>query len=786
MTWNTAAMRRHRQFESRSGAAAPGRRRLRRGTRALALGLAGALFAGPMMTSAPAGAQDPRAAVAGSVQRAERALAAGEVEVAESALRDAVREGWSLIGNVQLASPGAPERLDAAAASFDRARRVSTRLRAPSLSLARVLVQRGGDGDFDAAKALLRDLISRTPRDGESRRLLAQTLVSSGDTEAAVLVLEEGWSFDADGAAGARPGADLETAFALATGYLRLQKLDRAAPLFTIVAERRPIAETRVLIGRMYRDFGHLEAATRWLEEALDMKADVRRARYYLGTVVLLRLGMDGLEPAIAHFEAELKLAPDDPMTQLYLGSALVEDRQLERSLPLLDEAAGWAPVAFDAERYKGRALLSLGRPEEAVSWLERAFEKSAAASSRDLAEMHYQLGSALRQLGRGDDAKHHFARAKDLGRELAAEQREKFESFVRDEVSRSGDEAVDPLRDGAVGGAFAGLGAEQRSELEASTRLMTARASMNLGVLDARAGRFERAALHFEEARAAEPTLPDLDRSLAMAQYQAGRHADAIPALLRAEGAASGDARTALRRTLALAHLNVGADADAVRLLADDPDRPTTPALQMAYAVALVRSDRAAEAAPLFDQLLSVGEEWPALHVALGQARAHEGDWNAAEASLRRALELDPDVADARESLGEIYLRQGELDAAVDVLEGELERRPDHVNARYLLATALDLNGRSVNAVGHLELLLASVPRHGDGRYLLGKILLAEGDASAAIEQLEAAKALSPEDANVHYQLGQAHQRRGDRESAQGYFESFRRLKAEQRGEAP
>ncbi|MEM8994343.1 MAG: tetratricopeptide repeat protein [Acidobacteriota bacterium] len=766
-------MRRSRQSRSRYRAAA------------LALGAAAALLTGSGVASTPAEAQDPRAALAGSVQRAERALGAGEVELAESALRDAVREGWSLIGDLQLAA-GAPANLDAAAASFEHARRASTRLRGPSLSLARVLVQRGDDGDFEAAKSLLRDLISRNPRDGESRRVLAQTLVSSGDTRAAVLVLEEGWAFDAEGADGARPGADLETAFALATGYLRLEKLDRAAPLFDIVADRRPIAETRVLVGRMYRDFGHLDAATAWLEEALEMKLDVRRARYYLGTVVLLRLGMDGLGPAIEHLEAELELAPDDPMTQLYLGSALVEDRQLERSLPLLEAAAGWGPVAFDAERYRGRALLSLGRPQEAAEWLERAFAKSAAAaSSRDLAEMHYQLGSALRQLGRADEAKHHFDRAKDLGRELAAEQREKFESFVRDEVSRSGEEAIDPLREGA-GGGYAGLRAEERSDLETSTRLMTARASMNLGVLDARAGRFERAAGHFEVARAAEPTLPDLDRSLAMAHYRAGRHAEAIPALERAAAAASGDVRVALRRTLALAHLNVGADAEAVPLLEDDPGRSTTPALQMAYAVALVRSDRAAEAAPLFDRLLAVGEEWPALHVALGQARAHEGDWKAAEASLRRALELDPEVADARESLGEIYLRKGELAAAVDVLEGEIERRPEHVNARYLLATALDLDSRSADAVGHLERLLATTPRHGDARYLLGKILLAEGDAAAAIEQLEAAKALAPEDANVHYQLGQAHQRRGERDLAAGYFESFRTLKAAQRGGAP
>lgn len=733
--------------------------------------------------ASPATAQDPRLELVSSVQRAEQALASGEVELAESALRDAVREGWALIGRLQTAA-GGDGALDAAAESFELSRRASTRVRAPSMSLARTLLQRRKGDDLDDAKRWLRDLISRDPRDGAARRLLAQALVSSGEMEAAVLVLEEGWALDATAVDAARPDADLETAFALATGYLRLQKLERATPLFELIAERRPIAETRVLIGRMYRDFGHLDAATEWLEGALEMEADVRRARYYLGTVVLLQLGMDGLVAAIEHFEAELALSPDDPMTQLYLGSAMVENRQLETALPLLEKAANWSPVAFDAERYRGRALLALGRPADAEVWLGRAFSKSAGASNRDLAEMHYQLGSALRQLGRAEEAKPHFASAKDLGRELAAEQREKFERFVRDEVSRA-EQAVDPLRQESDGG-LAALDGQERGGLEASTRLMTARASMNLGVLDARAGRFDRAAGHFEVARAADPGLPDLDRSLAMAHYQAGRHRQAIPALERALEAASDDLRVSLARTLALSHLNVGDAAEAARLLGQDPTRIASPPLQMAYAVALVRSGRAAEAAPLFDQLLEVGAEWPALHVALGQAKAHDGNFAAAESSLRRALELDPDVADARESLGEIYLRQGQLDAAADVLRGELERRPGHVNARYLLATALDLNSRSSDAVGHLERLLALEPRHSNGRYLLGKILLAEGDAASAIEQLEAAKRLAPSDANVHYQLGQAYQRSGDRESARESFDSFRQLKAEQRGDAP
>ncbi len=47
-----------------------------------------------------------------------------------------------------------------------------------------------------------------------------------------------------------------ETTFALATGYLRIGKADRADALFAAVAAEHPQPETYVLIGRIYRDAG--------------------------------------------------------------------------------------------------------------------------------------------------------------------------------------------------------------------------------------------------------------------------------------------------------------------------------------------------------------------------------------------------------------------------------------------------------------------------------------------------------------------------------------------------
>ena len=78
----------------------------------------------------------------------------------------------------------------------------------------------------------------------------------------------------------------------------------------------------------------------------------------------------------------------------------------------------------------------------------------------------------------------------------------------------------------------------------------------------------------------------------------------------------------------LALAWLNTESYAKAAELLQDDPERETDPSLQFAYGMALVKSDRAAEAERVFAQLLRAHGDSAELSVLLGQAHAQQGDF--------------------------------------------------------------------------------------------------------------------------------------------------------------
>lgn len=713
------------------------------------------------------GDPDPATALDRALVEAEESLRLGEVQVAESRYRSALLEGWLLMGALEVAEG----RLSEAKAAFEAARVSSVETRRAVASLALVLMDLG---EAPQAVSLLRDRLAGRPDDVAARRLLARALVATGRPGEAVQELEDARTLAPD---------DPELAFALATGHLRLGNSAAAAELFAQVAALRPLAETQVLIGRTYRDFREYSQARAALQRALEMNPQVRRAHYYLGTVALMLEERAGIGTAIRHFQQELRLDPEDPLVNFYLGSALAEERRFQEALPTLEIASRVESLRLDALRYLGRCYLGLDRPADAAAALQTALElaTSQAGGEEHLSSLNYQLGLALRRQGDEAGAAMHFAEAERHATRSVATSRERLARYLDDidepEISQ---EAFTP----PIGSPLTALDSPQRIRLREHLTTSLARAYFNLGVLHTRSGRFARAARLLRRSAGLDPGFPQVQRSLGVALFNAQRFDEAIEPLGRALEQEPDD--DLLRRTLALAHLNAGGYERTAELLREDAARSRDPNLQYAYIVALVRSDRGAEARPLFEKLLTDHADWPELHVLLGQALAQDGDYPGAIGHLQRAVELDGDVAEARSTWGEIYLRQGRLAAAEEAFREELEHHPDHRESRYLLATVLEMHGRSAEAEEILESLLEAEPSFADGRYLLGKILLAGGAAERAVEQLEAAAALAPDDANIRYQLVQAYQRLERPELARRELEIYRDLKKRQREGPP
>jgi tetratricopeptide (TPR) repeat protein len=717
---------------------------------------------------------DQLAALDRTVGSAEESLRAGERQVAESRYRTALLEGWMLLGGIYA---GHGQLADARHA-FERASASAVENREALQSLAVVQLQMG-----DAATALdtLTRLASISPASVAVRRTLAQALIAGGKAAEAVQELEEAHALAPD---------DPELTFALASGYLRLDKLDAADRLFAQVAATRPLPQTYVLIGRTYRDFGYYDRARTALGRALKMDPRVRRAHYYLGTAAVMQEGVVRLDEAIAEFRQELRLSPGDPPTTLRLGMALTEARKYDEAMPVLESAVRVTSPFPDAWLYLGRCQLALSRASDAIASFRRALAtatpegpSASAVEQARLRTIHYQLATALRQTGAAADAEREFGEAQRLSARRAEAAREELAQYMADSPEGSPAATQTAAFPIDVTG-FEKSTAAEREMVASRVRATLARAYLNLGIMQAQANRFARAAEVFEEAALIDPAFPQVQYSLGVAYFNAEQFDKAAAALTRALEQQPGNADT--RRMLALAAMNAEDYTRAADLLRDDPKRASDPSLQYVYGLSLVRSNRAQEAEQIFSRVLAEHPNLPELNVALGQAYAAQGDYEAAVKSLRRAIDLKSDVAEANASLGVIYLEQGQLSAATASLRAELASHPDNLKARYTLATVLDLDGHGDDALGELRAIVAVKPTNADARYLFGKILLARGAAADAVAHLEVAARLAPDVPNIHYQLGLAYQRMGRTELAAHEFEIFQHLKDKKRGGEP
>ena len=610
---------------------------------------------------------------------AEASLRQNEIQVAESHFRQALAEGWQVVGALEMAEGRVADARDA----YLRASTSAVDSGAALYWLALVHLQAG-----EAAKsvAILSRLSRANPRDVPTRRLFAQALIADGHPEEAVQELEEARATHPD---------DPELTFNLASGYLRLKKLEAAERLFNELVRAKPLAATYVLIGRTYRDAGYLDQARVALQTALKKDPRVRRAHYYLGTLSGVAEGGTQLDDAIAEFQQELKLAPGDSLTNLRLGMALVEAQRPAEALPPLQAAIRSQAASPVAHFFLGRCQLALGKPAEAVTSLRKALElvQAPPVDETRAGLVHYQLGRALRELGNEQEAAQHFVEAERFSGRRTEQSREQLTRYLQDAPDPDIPAALDLVRS-----PLAELPAAARADLNQRTRTAITRAYFNLGVIHTQADRFERAAEFFESAAQLNPDFPQVQYSLGVALFNAKRYDKAAEPLTRALAATPDDAN--IRRMLALSWLNAEVYDKAADLLRDDPQRAADPALQYAYGLALVRSDRAAEAEAIFSGLLSAHGENAELNVVLAQAHAQQGDFDAAIESVKRALQAKPDVAEANTTLGIIYQRQGKLKEAAEVLEAELKSHPRDIRARHTLAMVHDMEGRQDEAL--------------------------------------------------------------------------------------
>ncbi|MBP2291647.1 tetratricopeptide repeat protein [Azospirillum rugosum] len=319
------------------------------------------------------------------------------------------------------------------------------------------------------------------------------------------------------------------------------------------------------------------------------------------------------------------------------LADALAHHRsgRLAQAAAGYEAVLGTVPDHPDALHLLGVAYLQAGHPREAEARIRAAIRADQGVDGQGVADYHDNLGSALRALGRAEEAVAAHREAIRLRPGFA-------QAFYN------------------LGNALEALGrlgeAADAYAQAAALRPDYARARFNLGNALAALGRAGEAADAYRAALRDDPGFVEAWANLGALMLQRGEAAGAAGVLRRA---------LALRPDHATALANLSA-----AFLASGPAEAAEPAARRAMVVrpdfaeaalrhgdALQRRHRLAEAGRTYERAVALRPDLAEAWANLALVRQTQGLLDPAEAGYRRALALRPDLAEVRSNLAYLEL---------------------------------------------------------------------------------------------------------------------------------
>ena len=217
-------------------------------------------------------------------------------------------------------------------------------------------------------------------------------------------------------------------------------------------------------------------------------------------------------------------------------------------------------------------------------------------------------------------------------------------------------------------------------------------------------------------------PERPDAYRSLAALDRKAGQTGEAIRDYQRSLEV---DPTFAPSRS-ELAALLVSEDRvddaidllrDGARVMADDVTWP------MQLARLFLQRGRLAESAAVLQEVLeseplgagaAAGARAP-VYLLLSVVQTNEGRTEQAMQSLRQAIELAPDMADAHYNLALVHVHRREVEQAITHFKAAVAISPTKADYHYNLGVAVFMDGRPADALVHVERALELNPDDPD-----------------------------------------------------------------------
>lgn len=175
--------------------------------------------------------------------------------------------------------------------------------------------------------------------------------------------------------------------------------------------------------------------------------------------------------------------------------------------------------------------------------------------------------------------------------------------------------------------------------------------------------------------------------------------------------------------------------------------------------AMSLFKERKYKESIDAFSSVLETEPDNADVYNNMGVAYSCVGDFEHAEIYYTKALELDPQLAQAYINLSDLYYKAGNIASALGTLQRGSYELEDNLAIAHLLARVYIEDQRWDDAIVELERVLDGEPENYDAYYDLGHVCFELGDYEGAISNFENVIEYQENNELLYYALAQAYE---------------------------
>ncbi len=193
----------------------------------------------------------------------------------------------------------------------------------------------------------------------------------------------------------------------------------------------------------------------------------------------------------------------------------------------------------------------------------------------------------------------------------------------------------------------------------------------------------------------------------------------------------------------------------------------------QLALRIGLLEGEEGdfVDAVAAFKRAVQIQPNFAEAHYNLGLALVANSPngpiWTEALIQFRAALASRPDYSQAANMAGVCLLKSGDISAAISQLKDAVKEDPRSAEAHFNLGRALETSGETASAYAEYLAALKDKSPFPEAESALGNLLLGRKEAQPAIEYLKAAVSANPDDEQTRYLLARAFRAAGNTAAA-------------------